>query len=319
MSLAPPPVCGTLPPGAIVGFFSKHRHGHDAPGSAPGPLLTPPPGWEPVSGRPFDGHLDAVIATINAVRHGAGPGIIDQQALRVGVTEFRDVHRTAIDGRGVTVANAWTNIEPQVRFADEHWRVVSVVAVELPTVLRLLGVRPRALPPVDRHLASVPTDDPAFDERYVVTGTPDCGELVTAAVRAQIAARDDWYLVFEHYLMAAVGAGALRTPEDVETLTGQALGVVAALPASEVPTAIDHTGDDIIARGMRVTTMQEGLEFLQSLTPEERTTLAQSDSPLASLADAHTPQEAMALFRGLDQAAKMQLMAQFMRVKNAGG
>jgi hypothetical protein len=308
------------PWGQIVGFFSKHRHGHDAPsaGSAPGPLLTPPPDWEPVTGTPFDGHLETRVAEINRVRHGAGRGMIDQQALRVGPTEFRDAHRSTIDGRTITVANAWTNIDAQVRFAEEHWRAASVVAVELPTVISLVGIRPRALPTADRYLAVVPSGDAAFDERYVVTGTPDSAELLTADVRARVAARDDWYICFERYLMGCVGAGVLRTADDVTTLSEQALAIVTALPASAVPTAVDHSADDIVARAMRLTTMEEGMQFLQALTPEERATLARSDSPLASLADAHTPQEAMQRFRGLDQAAKMQLMAQFMRVKDAG-
>ena len=63
--------------------------------------------------------------------------------------------------------------------------------------------------------------------------------------------------------------------------------------------------------------MQEGLAFLQQLTPGERDRLARSDSPLAALADVRTPQEAMARLRSLDPQRKMQVMAMFMRVKDS--
>ena len=63
--------------------------------------------------------------------------------------------------------------------------------------------------------------------------------------------------------------------------------------------------------------MQEGLTFLQQLTPGERDRLARSDSPLAALADVRTPQEAMARFTFFDPQRKMQVMAMFMRVKDS--
>ena len=70
---------------------------------------------------------------------------------------------------------------------------------------------------------------------------------------------------------------------------------------------------------MALTSLEEGLAFLQGLTTEDREMLARSDTPLAALADAQTPQEAMARFKTLDPAAKSQLMAQFMRVKDNRG
>ena len=63
--------------------------------------------------------------------------------------------------------------------------------------------------------------------------------------------------------------------------------------------------------------MQEGLAFLQELTPAERDRLARSDSPLAALADVRTPQEAMARLKALDPPRKMQVMAMFMQVRDS--
>jgi len=302
-----------------MGFFHRSRSS-DARGdsAAPGPVLTAPPGWTAVSGTPFDGHLEGAVAEINRARHHAGRDMISEAALRVGDTVFRDVYRTSVEGRTVTVANAWTEIENTVQLAQERWRACSVVAVELPAVFGYAGVRPRQLPADHPSVTVAPTGDPAFDAAFVVTGTPDPTPLMTAGVRAGIAVRDDWYVRFERYLMACVGAGLLRSPADVTGLAGQALAIVAALPATIVPPTVDHSADDIIARAMKLTTLDEGLQFLQGLTPQERATLAGSSSPLAALADARTPAEAMQRFKTLDPAAKMALMAQFMRVKDAG-
>ena len=60
---------------------------------------------------------------------------------------------------------------------------------------------------------------------------------------------------------------------------------MAAIPASVLPDHVDHSADDLIARAARLTSMQQGLTFLQQLTPGERDRLARSDSPLAALAD----------------------------------
>ena len=43
---------------------------------------------------------------------------------------------------------------------------------------------------------------------------------------------------------------------------------------------------------------------------------ARSDSPLAALAGARTPQEAIARFKTLDPQRKMQLMVMFMKVRD---
>ena len=55
------------------------------------------------------------------------------------------------------------------------------------------------------------------------------------------------------------------------------------------------------------------MAFLESLSDQERAALAASDSPLALLAFARTPAEAMATLQALDPAHRMQQVALFMR------
>jgi hypothetical protein len=141
--------------------------------------------------------------------------------------------------------------------------------------------------------------------------------LFTDSVRSAILVHDDWYFYAERYLLGCAGAGAFSSFEQVTVRVGEVLAVVAALPASLVPAQVDHSADDLVARAMALTSLEDGLAFLQGLTSEERDLLAHSDTPLAALADVQTPQEAMARFKTLDPAAKSQLMAQFMRVKDS--
>jgi hypothetical protein len=55
------------------------------------------------------------------------------------------------------------------------------------------------------------------------------------------------------------------------------------------------------------------LDMLHTLTPGERDLLAGLDTPLSSLADVRTPQEATARYRTLGPQVKVQLAAMFMR------
>ena len=55
------------------------------------------------------------------------------------------------------------------------------------------------------------------------------------------------------------------------------------------------------------------LALLQSLSDDDRSRLASSDTPLAVMADVRTPEEAMLRFESLDQSARLQLLAMFER------
>ncbi len=306
------------------------RHHHkvpapDRPGAGlPGPGLpafAAAQGWAPAGDRPIDGHLEDAAAEINRTLHGAARslGAVRRQGLRIGATTFRDAYRGSVAGRAVTVANAWTNIGPEVRQSTGEWYGAAVCAVELPSLLPLLCVQPRRFPPVAR-IRETPAGAAPFDDRFLVAGTPgpvSPARLLTPDVQRRIMAHDDWVFWSERYLLGCVSQGPFRDAGQVAQRVEEVLGIVAAKPASVLPDHVDHSADDLIARAARLTSIQAGLAFLQQLTPGERDRLARSGSPLAALADVRTPQEARARLQALDPQRKTQVMAVFMRVKDS--
>lgn len=278
-------------------------------------------GWQPAGGQPFDGHLETAVHTITlAMYHVQRHEAPLRGVTRIGRTVFTDAFRADVDGRAVVVANAWTNLQSEIRYSDVVWAGAAVCAAELPTVLPYASVRPRgadAMPGTPR-----PTGNAAFDERFVVAGTPegvgaDIGEMLTAQVQQLMMAREDWFFQFERYTLGCISKAPFRSAEEVRQRVDQVLAIVAAIPASIVPDHVDRANDDLIARIDQLTSLDDAMTMLQQLTPEDRGRLAQSDSPLAAFADVTTPQEAMARFRNLDQPRRLQLMAMFMRVKDS--
>ena len=241
---------------------------------------------------------------------------------RLGETVFQDAFRTSVDGRTVIVSNAYTNLQSEINVKNQSvfWAGASVCAAEMPTLLPYASVRPRsadALPGTAR-----PTGDRAFDERFLVAGTPqgvgpDVGPLLTSQVRQLMMIRDDWFFQFERYMLGCIGKGALQSIDEVRERMSQVLAIVAAIPASVVPDHVDHAEDDVIARIDKLTSLEDAMALLQQLTPADRERLAKSDTPLSAFADVKTPQEAMARFKDLDQGRKMQLMATFMRIRDS--
>ena len=320
------------------------RHHHDEPGpgragtgdpASRGPGAAPglaefaaAEGWLPAGDRPFDGHLEDAVAEINRTLHGAARtlGAARLHGIRVGATVFRGAYRGSIGGRAVTVANAWTNIEPEVRQSTGEMHGAAVCAVELPSVLAMMCVQPRRFPPVG-HARESPTGNPVFDGQFLVAGLPGPGtgqqvagagqQVLTPGVQQRMMAHDDWVFWAGRYLLGCISKGPFRSTGEVSQRIAEVMGILAAIPASVLPDHVDHSADDLIARVNRVTSMDEGLALLQQLTPQERGQLAGSDSPLAALADVRTPQEAMARFKTLDPQRKMQLMAMFMKVRDA--
>jgi hypothetical protein len=272
-------------------------------------------GLRPVEGRVFDGHLeDGVHHAVRALR-GQPHSVTTFSHVVVGNTTFSDAHAGTIRGRAVTVANGWTEMEPDPRVAVTY-HGAAVCAVELPTVLEITGIEPR------RHWPAVtgpesPTGDPSFDERYRVAGVPGAGaRLVTGDVRPLVAAHDDWVFLAERYLFGCVSLPQFRTAQEVADRIREVLAIVEAFPRDVVPDHVDHSFDDLLARVGQLHTVDEALVFLQQLSPDERAQLARSDTPLAAFADVHEPAEAMARLQSLDPAAKMQLFAMFSKVKD---
>lgn len=217
------------------------------------------------------------------------------------------------------MANAWTSIEPELRQSTGDAKGAAVCAVELPSMLPIACVQPRRFPAV-MLVRNTPTGDPAFDDLFAVAALPDAGQqmqVLTPDPRQRIMARDDWVFRAERYLLGCVSKGPFGSVNEVTQRIGEVLAVVAAIPASVLPDHVDHSEDDLIARIGQLTSIEDAMAMLQQLTPDERERLARSDTALAALADARTPQEAIARFKTMDPQRKIQLIAMFMRVGDA--
>ena len=299
--------------------------GHPAsrgPGAAPGLAeFAAAEGWLPAGDRPFDGHLEDAAAEINRTLHGAARtlGAARLHGIRIGATVFRDAYRATVGGRAVTVANAWTNIEPEVRHSTGEMHGAAVCAVELPSVLAMMCVQPRRFPPVG-HARESPTGNPVFDGQFLVAGQQvpgDGQQVLTPGVQQRMMARDDWVFWAGRYLLGCVSKGPFRSAGEVSQRIAEVMGIVAAIPASVLPDHVDHSGGRPDRPGQPGDQHGRRPGPAAAAHPQERGQLARSDSPLAALADVRTPQEAMARFKTLDPQRKMQLMAMFMKVRDA--
>lgn len=274
-------------------------------------------GWQPVSGRPFDGHLeDAVHRATISMYIPVGLDAWVRKNTRIGTTEFHDVYHTQVDGRGVTVGNGWTNIQPEALYSPDDWKGVAVCAVELPAVLPIVCIQPRRFPAaVD--VRPTPTGDARFDEQFTLFTAPGFEPFLTAAVQARVMARDDWMFLSERALLGCVAKDASANVGEMQSLIDQVLDIVTTIPTNALPAHVDHSHDDLIARIMQLKSVDEALAFLHELSPDERQQLAAADTPLAAFADVETPQQAMQRLQTLDEVHKMQLFAMFARVKDA--
>jgi hypothetical protein len=293
-------------------------------------------GWEPVSGSPFAGLLEADIQEISRVLYEAPPGPDPLAGSRAGdgPAAFSDAYRGTLDGRAVLVANAWTGVE------SRHG--VAVCAVELPAALTLLSVQPRRVPAV-LALPAAATGDPAFDSRFLAQATADLDGpvtlVLTSAAQQLMLARDDWFFRAGRGLLGCVTPGPFRAVEEVSQRISEVLAIAAAMAAPAAPAfaagpplvmpapvsyepAIPPRADlspgsvspaDLPARLSQLASLDEALDTLAALSPAEHEFLAGLDTPLSALAGARTPQEAAARYRTLDPQVKLQLAAMFMR------
>jgi hypothetical protein len=273
-------------------------------------------GWHPAPAKPFGGRLQDPVHEITRALYGAARGTVYGNQITVGSTIFRDAFSGSIDGRSYLVANAWTYLEPKLFGNEPHLGDVAVCATELPTITPILLAQPRQFQ-LMRRIRGTPTGNPEFDDRYLVVRLPAAGpEVLTPELQQRIMGHDDWVFWGEDYLLACVSKGAFRTVEDVTRRVGEVMGIIGAIPASVMPTHVDHSQDDLMAQISRLDTIEDGLAFLQRLTREQREQLARSDTPLAAFAWVQTPEEAMARLQQLDNAARMRLIAMFMRAED---
>jgi hypothetical protein len=180
-------------------LFGHHREDarQELPAGIPGLAeVAVAQGWQPVSGQPFDGHLEDAVHDITRCMYGVPRQMptVAQHGVRIGGTVFRDAFRGNISGRAVIVANAWTSIEPELRQSTGDVKGAAVCAVELPSMLPIACVQPRRFPAV-MLVRNTPTGDPAFDDLFAVAALPDAGQqmqVLTPDLRQRIIARDDW-------------------------------------------------------------------------------------------------------------------------------
>src|SRR5437764_2589543 len=273
-------------------------------------------GWQPAPAKPFGGRLEDAVHEITRTLYGAARGTVYGNEITVGATIFRDAFSGSIDGRSYLVANAWTYLEPKLFGNEPHLGDVAVCAAELPSIVPIVLAQPRRFRPALR-VRDTPTGNPEFDDRYLAVPLPVAGQgVLTPEVQQRIMGHDDWVFWGEDYLLICVSKGPFRTVEDVTRRVGEVMGIIGAIPASVMPAHVDHSQDGLMAQISRLDTVEDALAFLQRLTHEQREQLARSDTPLAAFAWVQTPDEAMARLQQLDNAAKMQLFAMFMRAED---
>ncbi len=270
-------------------------------------------GWQPAPSQPFDGKLEQQCTHVALTMHKLSSSPLGPDPAIQG-SNFRDSYRGMVDGRSVTVANAWLLMRDNWLSAIQPFHGTSVCAVQLPTLVAPTCVQPRTFRPAV-PLAEVPTGDHAFDERYSVRAAPGLGpQLLTAPVRQLILARDDWIFLIDGALLGCIGRGAFEAIDDVWQRIDDVMNVVRAIPTSVMPDHVDRSVDDLMARISAVDDIDGALALLQSLSDSDRERLARSTTPLSVMADVRTPEEAMQRFEALSMDLRAQLLAMFGRI-----
>ena len=296
-----------------MALFGRNRH--DPVGQvAQGPIG--PAGWSalPPGQVPFERDFTRGVDLINWSRHWKS--LTAQTNTAVPATSFRDCYSTLLAGRPVTIANGWTRLGSTTFSAGEP-SGCSVVAVQLPALVPLVSIRPQRFPDY-LGKPTLYTGDPVFDGRFAVCGDPGAETFVNPAVRQRIMAHDDWFIHLAADTAGCIGDDVFHTADEASTRVAEMIGVVAALPGSLVPQALlpqpsASAPTDVLARLSGIRSMEDGVAFLQQLTPAERDQLRSSSTPLAQLADVRTPQEAIARFTAMDPSTRAQIMAMFMQ------
>jgi hypothetical protein len=275
-------------------------------------------GWNRVSDDALDRRLHDIIHRLSWVLHGRRyPNTLVRVAPQQ--TNLRDSYAGSVGDRRVLVANAWTNIGPQELLRLYEMKGVSVCAVELPTLSPILLVQTREYPAVEPYPEAT-TGNPEFDSRFILAAAPGLGaQVVTPELQRLIMARDDWAFAGHDSWLACVTRDPFESSDDAQQLLDTVMASVAALPASIVPSEVDRSADDLLARAERLSSPEEVVAYLGQLSPEDRQRLAKSNTPLAVFADATSWDDVMARLQSLDVAQRMQLLAMFKRARSGSG
>ena len=145
-------------------------------------------------------------------------------------------------------------------------------------------------------------------------------DVVTSEVQQRVSVHDNWIFVAERYLFGCVSLPEFRTADEVAQRVHEVVAVVEAFPASTVPSAVDHSFDDLLALDQPVAQRRGRTRIPPAAdTRGSRTAPPVLDTPLAAFADVQSPEEAMARLKTLDESQKLQVFAMFMKVKDDQG
>ena len=301
-----------------MGLFKRRLPTSTAKGEIAGLAeLAASRGWQSVDGDPFDSGVTNNLWRLNFALYGQREPISPGTSSPVGVrrSTYHESYAGTIEGRRLVVTNHSTNIA-QLRIYD--FEAVAVCSVELGTMSPVMLIQARALPLIARHVPTTASGDAEFDERFVAVLAPTVGaEVLTDDLRRLVMAHDDWALLGSENSFLCVSKGRYESGDAVAQRIDEVMSIVHAFPTSLVPTEIDRSVDDLAARIDRISTIDEALEFLEQLSPDDRQRLAQSKTPLAAFADVTTPEQAMARLESLDMPQRMQLVSMFQRLDDS--
>jgi len=295
------------PKGAVTGA--------DAPSEAALADEATRAGWAPVPPPVFESDQHERYLEASRVLHGSVPRPISNHSHPYGMN-VHAAFRTAVDGRSVVVANGWTHLTTSL-WGDRPSDFVgtSICVIELPGVPSLVLAQPRVLRPMARILKETPTGDASFDAAYRVTEELMFGpSVLTPEIRRLILARDDWIFLGDQGRFSCVGFFPFASVADMRERIIEVLAIIAAFPAASMPSVVDHSQDGLVARIARINSVEDALQFLQSLSVEERAELARSNTPLAAFSDVTTPEQAMARFESLPNADRLAVLTMFQGV-----
>jgi hypothetical protein len=274
-------------------------------------------GWRSVEGEPFDSGVTGNLWRLNFALYGQREPLSPQVSSPVGSrrSTYHETYEGMINGRRLVITNHSTDIA-QLRVHD--FEAVAVCAVEVGSISPVMLIQPRALPLIARHVPTTASGDTEFDERFVTVLAPTVGaEVLTDEVRRLVMAHDDWALLGNEQFFLGVSKGRYESGDAAARRVDEVVAILHAFPSSLVPTQIDHSVDDLAARIDAISTVDEALEFLEHLSPDDRQRLARSDTPLAAFADVTTPEESMARLESLDMPQRMQLLSMFQRLDDS--
>jgi hypothetical protein len=297
-----------------MGFFRRFKEGlgHSTPvaGMAEAAASW---GWKPVEGDPLDSGLTSAVHLVARTLHGAFAKQLSGMgsAGGFGGTFYHDAYTGTVGGRAVTVANAWIPIEALVA-GGKHLYGSSIVAVELTTILPIVGIEPRDKMHEAFRGRELSSGNAAFDEAYRVLGIEGMAETVlTPDFQQRIAAREDWAFVAQDTTFVSICAEPFATADEVSDRANAIVGIVMAIPASVAPSQVDHSVDDLLVRLAGIDKVDDAIAILQQLSDADRQRLAASPTPLAKFADVRTPDQAVARLMELPEFERLQVLALF--------